>query len=282
MTTTFLGVDSGYPAARVVILPAPYDATTTYMPGARFGPRAILQASQELELYDREFGCDVWESIGIHTAEDAAIWDSTEKMIAEVESRADQVLAAGKMPFMLGGDHSLTLGAVRATASRHPDLQVVQFDAHADLREEYRGNRFSHACVARRMQELIPVLQAGVRSLCQEEADFIRQSSRVVTGFREDLSHPGWWRDQVSALRGRPVYLTIDVDVLDPSVMPATGTPEPGGIDWMELVSLIRTLSLECRIVGADCMELSPLAGVHAPDFAAAKLVYKTIALACR
>jgi len=283
MLTSFLGVQSPYEDASVVIIPAPYDATTTYAPGARFGPRAILEASQELELYDREFGEEVAEQIGIHTQESLNVWDLSDRMRYEVYSRVALCLDDGKLPFMLGGDHSLTLGAVQAAAERFPDLVVVQLDAHADLRDEYHGNPLNHACVARRILEHTSLVQAGIRSLCEEEAIFLRQSDRCACAFRETLrDDPQWWPAQMSKLRGRPIYLTIDVDVLDPSVMPATGTPEPDGLTWIDLVNLIRILCREARIVAVDCVELMPIPGFHAADFAAAKLVYKTIALARR
>jgi agmatinase len=283
MLTSFLGVQSSYEDASVVIIPAPYDATTTYAPGARFGPRAILEASQELELYDREFGEEVAEELGIHTQEPITVWDLPDRMRSEVHSRVAGCLDDGKLPFMLGGDHSLTLGAVQAAAERFPDLVVVQLDAHADLRDEYHGNPLNHACVGRRILEHAPLVQAGIRSLCQEEALFLKQSDRCTSAFRETLSDdPQWWPTQMERLRGRPAYLTVDVDVLDPTVMPATGTPEPDGLAWIELVDLIRILCREAHIVAADCVELMPIPGLHAPDFAAAKLIYKTIALARR
>ncbi|MDQ2731133.1 MAG: agmatinase [Armatimonadota bacterium] len=282
MQTTFLGVQSTYDTASVVLIPAPFDGTATYAPGARFGPRAILEASEELELYDREFGCEVATKIGIHTQEALEHWDSAERMSQEVRERSAGILKDGKLPVLLGGDHSVTLGAVQAAAAQYPNLIVVQLDAHADLRDEYHGNRFNHACVARRIIEYAPVLQAGIRSLCAEEAEWMAGSSRSVTGFREDLNDPAWWPGQVENLKGKPVYLTVDVDVLDPSVMPSTGTPEPGGVLWPDLVEMVRVLTREVRVVGMDCVELMPIPGLRAPDFAAAKLVYKMIALATR
>jgi len=266
-----------YQAARCVVLPVPYDATTTYQSGARRGPLAILEASGHMELYDHELGCSPTEQ-GIWTLPPLMSQASgPEAMVRTVRNAVAPLLADDKIVLTLGGEHSITLGAVQACKERHPGLRLAHFDAHADMRDAYEGSPFSHACVIRRIVELgVPVVQVGIRSLCEEEVVPLRQS-QMVTFFAEQ--HPT--ADEVVAALNRfgsgPVYLTFDLDALDPSIMPATGTPEPGGLLWYQTLELLRGVATNCPVIAADVVELAPIPGMVAPDFLAAKLAYKII-----
>jgi agmatinase len=268
---------AGWEAAQAVILPAGYEATTSYGTGTKDGPDAILRASRSMELYDDELEWEPCE-VGIYTA---PAWEfdrsRPERPIEQVEALVGEVLDAGKLPVLLGGEHAITLGGVRATLARHPGLGVLQLDAHADLRDTYEGSPFSHACVMRRVSEVAPVVAWGIRSLSAEEAACRpRQSYRRFSAERV-LAEPETIDAVVAALPPE-VYLTIDVDVLDPSAMPAVGTPEPGGPGWHDLLRLLRAVFAARRVVAVDVVELAPIPGMAAPDFLGAKLVYKVIA----
>jgi len=271
------GLDSGYTAyeqAKFVVVPVPYDLTSTYQSGARRGPGAILEASANMELYDEELGQETYLA-GIHTLSplDADARGPAE-MVNSVRRTIARIVADGKIPVMLGGEHSITLGAVQAVQEGFPKLSVLHLDAHADLRDSYQGTPFSHAAVARRISGICPLVQAGIRSMSAEEAEFLKTDplkSYSADFIRENRS---WWETISSDLQG-DLYLTVDLDVLDPSVMPATGTPEPGGIAWWDLIRLVREVSKRCRIRGFDVVELAPIPGMIAPDFLASKLVYR-------
>lgn len=195
-------------------------------------------------------------------------------MIDAVRRTVTGVIADGKVPVMLGGEHSVSFGAVQALHEVFPELTVFQLDAHADLRESYQGTPFSHAAVARRIMEICPLVQAGIRSMSVEEAEFL--AAKQVKSYPADFILDGgeWCETICSNLQG-DVYLTVDLDVLDPAVMPATGTPEPGGIAWRDLIRLIREAAKRCRIRGVDVVELAPIPGMVAPDFLASKLIYR-------
>ena len=260
--------------ALFVILPVPYDLTSTYRSGSRLGPAAILDASANMELYDEELGQETYKC-GIYTLPflepDAR---GPKEMVEAVRRKTAEVAAAGKIPVMLGGEHSVTFGCVQALKDKYPALSVLQFDAHADLRDTYQGSPFSHASVARRISECCPLVQAGIRSMSAEEAAFLADSQ--VKSFSTDyiLEEKDWCEAIASHLKG-DVYISVDLDVLDPAFMPATGTPEPGGIGWKDMLRLIRAVSEKCRIRGFDVVELSPIPGLVAPDFLAAKLTYR-------
>jgi agmatinase len=265
-------------AARAVVLPVPYDLTTSYQGGARFGPRAILAASRNMELWDEEAGA-VYRH-GIHTlAELEPTAASPEAMMDRVERAVGWILDRGKLPVTLGGDHSLTTGAVRAAARRIERLSVLQIDAHADMRQTYLGTPFSHACVMRRVREMVPAASVGIRSLSEEEAEHLRQHPVPVWSPRQ-LRALGGRRDPILEALGERVYVTLDLDAFDPSIVPATGTPEPGGLDWYEVVDLLRAVSERRSIVGFDLVELAPIPGQVASDFLAARLAYRLIGLA--
>ncbi len=270
---------SAYETSRAVIFPVPLDRTTTYMTGTRNGPSAILAASRNMELYDEELGSEPYHDFGIATL--AAI-DTQEGTLAhvfeEIRSTERALLADGKFPLALGGEHSLTAPLVAAAREIFPDLTVLQIDAHADLREAYQENPLSHASVMRRVVELCPAVEVGIRSLSVEEAEAIPSLPVKVFWAKVIARQPvETWAPDVIAGLGRHVYLTVDLDGFDPAYVPATGTPEPGGLDWHQVTGLIRAVAAERQIVAADVVELLPQPGHHASDFLAAKLVYKIL-----
>ena len=264
--------------AKAVVLPVPYDFSTTYQGGARWGPGAILSASQNMELWDEELGATY--RAGIHTlAELEPTALGPEAMADRVEQAVGWILDRGKLPAMLGGEHSITAGAVRAAARRFKRLSVLQLDAHADLRDRYLDSPYSHACVMRRVRERAPVASVGIRSMSEEEAQFLRREPAPMWSTRQFRALGGKWQPVLSALTDE-VYVTFDLDALDPSILPATGTPEPGGLDWYEAVDLLRAVSERSSIVGFDIVELAPIPGQVASDFLAARLTYRAIGLA--
>ena len=267
---------SDWENSRVVVLPVPYDSTTDWRSGARDGPRAIIDASRYLELYDLELKREIYR-VGIHTLpEIQPDMTSPENMTQRVYTVAGGLLDKNKMVLMLGGEHSLTLGMVKAYRERHQALSVLQLDAHADLRDSYLGTRFSHATVMRRVCELCPIVPVGIRSLSEEEHRFISEAG-IKPVYAKDLIPTGDSIEHIIATLSNEVYITIDLDVLDPSIMSAVGTPEPGGIGWYELLNLLREVARSKRIVGFDLVELCPDEGPRSCAFLAAKLAYKLI-----
>jgi len=262
--------------AKFVVVPVPYDLTSTYQPGSRRGPLAIIEASTNMELYDEELRKETYLA-GIHTTLVVDIDARGPKnMVNIVRKKISRIVGLNKIPVMLGGEHSITLGAVQAVIEKYPKLTVLQFDAHADLRDSYQGSPYNHACVARRISEICPLTQVGIRSMSKEEGEFLPQSK--VKSYSADfvLDKKNWAENVCKDLRG-DVFITIDLDVFDPSIMPATGTPEPGGIYWKDIMHLLKLVSASCNIRGFDVVELAPLPGVVAPDFMAAKLIYRTM-----
>ena len=260
--------------ASFVVVPVPYDLTSTYQPGSRRGPAAIIEASTNMELYDEELKKETYLA-GIHTILPLAVEARGPKyMINAVHKEISKIVSLNKIPVMLGGEHSISFGAVSAIKEKYPKLMVLQLDAHADLRESYQGSPFSHASVARRISEICPLVQVGIRSMSKEEADFLPKSK--VKSYSADfaLENKKWCETICENLSG-DVFISIDLDVFDPSIMPATGTPEPGGMYWKNVLHLLKTVSRSCRIRGFDVVELAPLPGIVAPDFMAAKLIYR-------
>jgi agmatinase len=265
-----------YERALAVVLPIPYERTTSYVEGTRRAPREILLASTQLELWDEELGGEVAD-IGIHTLPEMELpFADAEEALASMTSAASVLFEHGKFPVVLGGEHSLTPAIVRAALSHHSQLTVLQIDAHADLRDSYMGGRFNHACAMRRVLELAPAVQVGIRSLSTQEA---AEAERLPTRLFYDHDrrrNPDWIGVVVEALRS-PVYVTIDCDGLDPAVMPAVGTPEPGGLGWYEVLDLLRMVCASRQVVGCDIVELCPIPGLAGPNFLCAKLIYKLL-----
>jgi N1-aminopropylagmatine ureohydrolase len=282
----FLGVPAELKpkrAPKAAILPIPYDLTASYQPGARRGPLAILEASTHLETYDEELGCETWEEVGIETLPPVVPDTSGPAATLErVERVAREAVGGGSFLVGLGGEHSVTAPLVRAARAGHPRLGVLQLDAHADLRDSFEGSPHNHACVMHRLvDEGVQIAQVGVRSLTGEEQTLIRERSICTVLAPEAVEAPvESWIGRVLAALPREVYVTVDLDVLDPSVMPATGTPEPGGLDWYRTLAVVRAVARARRIVGFDVVELAPIAGLVAPDFLAAKLVYRLLGYA--
>lgn len=282
---TFLGLDeeySDYARSQVVVLPIGYEGTVSYGQGTREGPRAIINASRQVELYDRELDEEVALRIGVHTLPALApVITGPSGMVDAVAEAAEEQLRAGKLLVGLGGEHTISSGVARAVQAVYGDFVMVQIDAHSDLRDEYEGSQFSHACISRRVLDLgATVIQFGIRSICREEIDLIRsETERLQVFFAEDVHAGGHLPVLAEAVRGKTVFLTIDLDGFDPAFVPATGTPEPNGLNWTQGLDIIRTVAREANIVAIDCVELAPIPGHHASDFFAAKLVYKTIAL---
>ena len=263
----------------MAIIPVPYDSTTSFRSGSRDGPEAMITASYSLEDYDFELELDVSE-IGIHTT--GAIephMAGPGPMTERIKSVVGDYLTIGKTIGLLGGEHSITIGSVQAHVEAYPDLSVLYLDAHADLRNEYMGTPFGHASAARRVYECCPIALAGIRSMCQEEHDFIRENN-IPVWYWDPNSLNSSWESILDSLSGS-VYVSVDLDVLDPALMPAVGTPEPGGLTWHQLVSLLGIVGESRRIVGFDVCELAPADGPPACSYTAAKLVYKLVAYAC-
>ncbi|OPY84728.1 MAG: N(1)-aminopropylagmatine ureohydrolase [Smithella sp. PtaU1.Bin162] len=272
----FGGIYPEYPMkdSLFVVVPVPYDLTSTYQPGSRRGPTAIIEASTNMELYDEELLKETYLA-GIHTVLPLAVEARGPKqMINVVHKKISRIASLNKIPVMLGGEHSISFGAVSALKEKYPRLTVLQLDAHADMREAYQGSPYSHASVARRISEICPLVQVGIRSMSKEEADFLPQSK--VKSYSADfiLENKKWCETVCRNLSG-DVFISIDLDVFDPSIMPATGTPEPGGIYWKNALSLLKAVSRSCKIRGFDVVELAPIPGIVAPDFMAAKLIYR-------
>ncbi len=267
---------SDWEGSRVVVMPVAYDSTTEWRNGAREGPQAIIDASRYLELYDIELDREIYE-VGIHTLPEVQPeMAGPEYMVQRVYQVALGLLDKDKAVLMLGGEHSLTLGMVKAYREKYAALSVLQLDAHADLRDSYLGTKFSHATVMRRVLELCPIVPVGIRSLSQEEHQFITEAGIAPFYARDLISGEVAARQIVDAL-SKEVYITIDLDVLDPSIMSAVGTPEPGGIDWYELLGVLREVARARHIVGLDLVELCPREGPVSCAFLAAKLAYKLI-----
>jgi agmatinase len=255
------------------------EATVSYGGGTARGPRAILEASFQLELYDREFDCEPGVLYGVHTLDQMVLDADPAQAMEAITRRVEEVYSPHALLGVLGGEHSLTYGVVAGLLARiEGPLTVVQIDAHADLRDTYEGSPYSHACVCRRLLELDRVeklLQIGIRSICTEEAEVIRSEPRLRTWFTEEVFE-GDFEDQLRRqVRGKNLYLTVDVDGFDPSLIPATGTPEPDGLSFRQGERIFKILAQEARLVAFDCVELAPIAGHHSSDFVVAKLVYR-------
>lgn len=274
-----------YPEARVAVLPVPYEGSVSYGGGTARGPRAILEASAQLELYDEELDWSI-DEVGVCTLPPVEVGGDPEAVMEAIHRAALAPVRDGKLVAALGGEHSISYGLFTALLeARGKPFSVLQIDAHADLRDSYRGNRHSHASIMARAHELgLPFVQVGIRSLSAGERAFLRGKGlerNVFWAHRIAAEGSGEeWMDEAVDRLGEEVYLTVDLDGLDPALMPATGTPEPGGLGWYATLGLLRKVAGRRRIVGMDLTELAPLAGLHAPDFLAARLAYKMIGYA--
>ena len=267
---------NSFEKAGVVILPVPYGKTVSYRKGTEKGPKAILGASDKLELFDEELQKEVYR-VGINTQAPVNAGDlSSKQMIDIVEKKVSNIYKKKKMPVVLGGEHSVTIGAVKAAKVEFNDLSVLYFDSHYDLKHSYEGSKYSHACVARRLLEIAPLVEIGVRSLSKDEKDFL-SNNNVKTINMLDVRKNQDWRNKVKNSLSKNVYISIDLDVFDPSIMPSVGTPEPGGFGWYEFLDAIRDIVSGRNIVGFDVVELCPIKNMIAADFMAARLIYKII-----
>jgi len=282
----FLGseIAATYDAARAVILPIPYEATTTYRRGCENGPDAILEASHQVEYYDEELDWETGRDIGIYTH--PAIADtrngkvSAQEMLQVTQETVSKLIEDGKFVIALGGEHSITTGVVAAYRQAYPDepFTVVQIDAHGDLRHEYEGSIHNHACVMRRIVDMgLPTVQIGIRAICKEEADLMKEKNLVVFRAREIATQPDWIERAIAAIPTQKVFLTIDLDGIDPTLIPGVGTPEPGGLNWYALTEFLRRVIETYQVIGCDVMELAPIVDSVVSQFTAAKLVYKLI-----
>jgi agmatinase len=274
--TTFGNLPPEYSAlqsAKIVIIPVPYDGTSTWLKGADKGPAAIIEASANMELYDIETDSEVYRN-GIFTDKPLDVKSSAEDMVEAVRQRVEKFLEQNKFVVVLGGEHSVSIGAVKAHAADSKDITVLQLDAHADLRDEYEGSKYNHACVMARIRQLCQIVQVGIRSMDSSEKKLI-DKRRIF--FAEDIHDRVDWPSEAIANLSDNVYITIDLDVFDPSLMPSTGTPEPGGLLWYDVLRLLRAVCKERSVVGFDVVELCPNETNKAPDFLAAKLIYKLL-----
>lgn len=282
----FLGseVAADYTNARVVILPIPFEATTTYRRGCENGPDAILNASHQVEYYDEELEREVWD-VGIYTHSPIADTRdrqpvSSAQMLQETQQTVQRLIADGKFVIALGGEHSITTGIVEAYRQANPDepFTVVQIDAHGDLRHEYEGSIHNHACIMRRVLDMgLPTVQIGIRSICREEAELIKAKNLTVFRAREIALQPDWMERAIASIPTHKVFFTIDLDGIDPTLMPGVGTPEPGGLNWYSLTMFLRRVFESHQVIGCDVMELAPITDSVVSEFTAAKLTYKLI-----
>lgn len=268
--------------ARAVVIPFGLEASVSFGTGTAAGPKAIIQASRQLELFDEEFWCEPYLDFGIACLKEPRIARDIPAALNQIEAIVSAVLDEGKFPFVLGGEHSITAGIIRPFAKRYEDLVVLQIDAHADLRDGYEGEHYSHASAMRRVLDhgKIKMVQVGIRGLCQEEANFYDASRDRITMYLA-VEQAAWNIEEIVApLKGRPVYITLDIDGLDCATMPATGTPVPGGLSYLKTLEILRRACETGRVVGADLVEFAPIKGFHAYDFTAASLAYKLLSYA--
>lgn len=259
--------------AKIVILPVPYDDTSTWQKGADKGPQALIDASAHLELYDIETDSQVYLK-GIFTAPPLEVDRSPEEMVESVEASVRHFLGKDKFVVVVGGEHSVSTGSVKAHLEKYKEFTVLQLDAHSDLRDEYEGSKYNHACVMARISEMCPIVQVGIRSTDISEKAAL-DKGRVF--FAEKIHDSSDWVEKVISLLSDKVYVTIDLDIFDPSIMPSTGTPEPGGLLWYNVLMLLKAVFDDKEVVGFDVVELCPNPNNKAPDFLAAKLIYKLL-----
>ena len=258
--------------SEIVVLQVPYDETSTWIKGADKGPQAILEASANMELFDIDTQSEVYKK-GIYTDLPILEKKSPLGMVRAVKSRVTELLHKKKFVVTMGGEHSVSIGSIFAAADCFENLTIVQLDAHADLRQEYEGSKYNHACVMARAREVAPVVQLGIRSISEDEE--VSDPARMI--YAREIVQSVSWKEKVWPLLTENVYLTIDLDVFDPAYMPSTGTPEPGGLDWYQVSGFVKELNKRANIIGIDIVELCPNENNKAPDFLAAKLIYQIL-----
>lgn len=272
----FTAAETRYETSAIAILPVPYDGTSTWIKGADKGPEALLEASYNLEFYDIETNSEVYKR-GISTLPPVLTDSSPEAMSSEVEKRMDKIFDDGKFPVLIGGEHSVSIGAFRSAAKHYPEFSILQLDAHSDMRDSYEGSSHNHACVMARAKEVChSITQAGIRSSAIEEKHNI-DPERIF--YAHVIHNSTDWIEKISSQLKRDVYITIDLDALDPAFMPSTGTPEPDGLSYRQVMNLLRVVAREHNVIGLDVVELCPNSNNKAPDFLAAKLIYQFLSL---
>jgi agmatinase len=262
-----------YDDSGIIILPVPYDSTSTWIKGADKGPEAILKASVNLEWYDIETDSEAHKK-GIHTIKPLEISESPEALVYSVYDKTKFLFEEGKFPVILGGNHTVSIGSIKAAAEFYTNLSVLQLDAHTDLRPVYEGSVFNHACVMARAKEVAPIVQVGIRSIAFEEIHFA-EKDRIFYA-HELYYNKELFNSAIEKLTDN-VYVTIDLDVFDPAIMPSTGTPEPGGLGYYEVMHFLKNVIKQKNVVAFDVVELCPSEGNKAPDFMAAKIVYQLL-----
>jgi len=275
--------DAEIERSRYVIVPVPYDRTVTYKKGTSRGPQAILEASTQVELWCEEMRIEAWRE-GIHTADPVVTNEPPDVLARMLEPRCRELIDGGRRVLVtLGGEHSISLGPVAAVAAAHPDMVILHVDAHADVRAGFGGTEFGHGCIFRKIVDLAPVVQVGIRSASPGEAEYLSQEPRIKTYWAHQLraepTRAAWISKVMASLGtpGRPLYFSIDVDGLDPGIMPGTGTPEPGGLSWADITELAQAAAQRFEIVGFDVVEVCPEKDRILSEFVAARLVYKII-----
>jgi agmatinase len=268
---------SSWERSKVVVIPMPYEKSTSYGKGTAKGPEAILKASTKLELYDTDLNLEP-SNAGIHTLPfpDAVKLAAPDAMLSHLYETTRRVVKAGKLPVILGGEHTVAFGPIQFLSKEHPDLTVLSLDAHTDLRDRYYDNKYSHACVMRRVLDYARVVEAGIRSTSLEEQEIIKKRKVPLFMAEEILGQKAFCKRLLPHLSDN-VYVSIDIDIFDPAVVPSTGTPEPGGLGWYDVLPILKSVAKNRNVVGFDVVELSPVKGSNAPDFLAAKLIYKFI-----
>jgi len=280
----FLGIEEQYlkspDDAKVVVIPFGLEKSVSYGGGTKNGPKAIIKASHQTELFDEEFWCEPFRQYGVATMQAPKIdYNSVSKSLDQLEKITTDVLNAQKFPLILGGEHSITAGSIRPFVKKYPDLAILHFDAHADLRDGYDGEHFSHASALRRVMDhpISTLISCGIRNISASEIPYLENNlHRITIHFAKD-KHNWDYKKIVAPLKGRNVFLTFDIDGFDSGIMQATGTPEPGGMQWDDALEIIRQASKICKFVGADVVELAPVKYLHSCDFLSAKLCYKIL-----
>lgn len=276
---SFGGFSFSYDESKVIILPVPYDSTTSYLPGARFGPKEIIDASRYLEFYDIEEDVEPYK-IGIYTMDEIETNKESPRLVIEdIKKIIKDIIIKKKFPVVLGGDHSISLAPVLAFHESNIPFSVIQFDAHTDLRDEYEGTKFGHASVSRRIINYAKTFQIGIRSASKKEAEFISSNSDKIFLLKAQEFNLNTLSTILDKELSNNIYITFDVDVFDPSIIPSVGTPEPGGLNFTQILQALRLIVEKKNVIGFDIVELAPIPYLAHPNFTIAKLIYKLIGL---